>query len=72
MSGGSDSANETWKPWPGWKSEPAACMLRTTTRIATGSRAAAEANFGGWRSRNQISPPVEELGGLFAVDKRAG
>jgi hypothetical protein len=38
MSGGSDSANETWKPWPGWKFEPAACVLRTTTRIATGSR----------------------------------
>ena len=38
MSGGSDSANEIWKPWPGWKSEPAACVLRTTTRIATGSR----------------------------------
>jgi hypothetical protein len=38
MSGGSNSASEIWKPWRGWKLEPAACVLRTAVQIATGGR----------------------------------
>jgi hypothetical protein len=38
MSGASDSAGEIWKPWRGWKLEPATCVLRTAVQIFTGGR----------------------------------
>jgi hypothetical protein len=53
MSGGSDSANETWKPWPGWKLEPAAGVLRTAIQIATGRRGKSQ-----WFRASPIKPAV--------------
>src|SRR3954453_19856080 len=50
MGGGSNSASEIWKPWRGWKLEPAAGVLRTTVQIATGGRGKERWSNGGDRT----------------------
>ena len=57
MSGGSDSASEIWKPWPGWKSEPAACVLGT----AFGSPPAAEANLSGFAPHRLAGRSLKQM-----------